>query len=92
MTKQPNYKTRPGGSIDYRHYLDHSARLRSQEFRTAGGAVLRAIRHIFTRPSVTEPAPAQPVQVQRPRVSLPARPKPAPPAKRPQRSARIAQI
>ena len=43
MTSQPDYKTLSDGSIDYRHYLDRSARLRSKEFSTAFRALWRLL-------------------------------------------------
>lgn len=91
MTKQPNYKTRPGGSIDYRHYLDRSAKLRSQEFRAATGALWRAFMRLFIRRSANEPAFTRTAQVRLSRVSRPMTRKLMPSAKAVHRVDRIAQ-
>lgn len=91
MTKQPAYKTRPGGSIDYRHYLERSAELRSQEFRAAAAALWRAIRQGFARWSLTGTEAARTAQARRPRVSRPVSRTALQPATRAQRTKRIAQ-
>lgn len=58
MTRQPEYKTLPGGSIDYAYYIDRSARLRSRDITAAFSGFGHAVAGIFFRRKTKAPTPA----------------------------------
>ena len=60
MSHQPDYKTLPGGSIDYAHYLACGQVQRSNSFHAMLSAIAGVLTRRFKAADLPAPGPSKP--------------------------------